>query len=116
MEISICKFLLVAVLVQCVQLGSAYYYYSCDYPGDLAYGTITPHEQSYAVGATVDFACNKGYYLVGQAWTVCTYSSRTRSANWVHPAPVCKRKGEFICMGVFSVALISYRTMHNPTP
>lgn len=90
MAVSSLGLLLVAVLVQCMQLGSATY--TCGAPDPLRYGTISPQQRTYPIGATVDFVCNKGFVLIGQKWTVCVFNAKTRSTDWAHPTPICKRE------------------------
>lgn len=87
MAASIFKLLFVTVLVQ---LGAATYY--CGAPDPLSYGTISPQQRTYPIGATVEFSCNNGFVLVGQKWTVCVFNAKIGRPGWAHPTPVCKRK------------------------
>lgn len=65
----------------------------CSKPRIPPYGHISKGRKSvYKVGHSIQFACRRGYSLVGSSWIKCLKQG-TR-LYWNRPIPICKK----ICM------------------
>ena len=64
--------------------------YYCYPPTGPQYGGYTPKKNHYGVGYSIQYYCNEGYELVGEATARCTYDNVAKTAGFSISPPICR--------------------------